>query len=765
MKFKFDKRLYMIIAIITAALIGVLIAATLCIFNMRAAINKQIYSNLADVADQTEAAIEKRVDLYVDLMNNLREELESLEDEGGDPKTDIVKLQPYAEANGLLRIAFCDTNGDAYGSDNGVNGTNLSDREFFVRGMQGLSTITEGLTDRMAVEEERINIIASPWYADDGTIRGVFGITFYADKMSELLQIEAFDGEGGSFAVNTLGKIVVDSHESEENESWTSHLNEELKEVLNADERNAELVANIDELLSPVVEDVTDAVEYIENNKDTVYIDGVEYIYYRTTLTFECLEGDVVWNIFTIVSQDYVHNRFRIINLDFYTLVGIFLIVFIISLIAVLILTRRQRKTIEKIAYVDPVTGGDNYPMFIRKLRASDIRKGAFLSLDLVEFNSVSVAVGASKSDKVLGAVQECIQKSLGDDDLVAHVGRNNFSLFLNYTDPVSVKGRVEEFAGKLFDLSHDMNVPHIKIRCGAYISDYFTGDDIDSCYNCAGQAKEMARKKGKAYWLYDESDNAQVLMERQLADYFADAIENKEFEVWYQPKYSVQTGKIVGAEALVRWRRNGELISPGKFIPLFESNGMISRLDEYMFREVCRRQKMRAEAGKRVEPVSVNLSRATMYNDRITDKYMGILKRYDVDVKQVQIEITESAVIGKENLVELLHEFRSMGEHILLDDFGTGYSSLSMLSSKCFDTLKIDKSLVDDIGSETGITLISNIINMAHELDMSVTAEGVEEKEQCEQLRSLNCDAIQGFFFSRPLPMADYEALLDSEA
>lgn len=777
MRLRVDKRLYVIVAIITVALIGVLVAATLCIINMRAAINKQVYSNLADVADQTDSAIEKRVELYVDLLNNLRNELEDMEEAGGDVTVDIVKLQDAADANGLLRVAFCDENGIAYGSDDVLNGTDLSEREFYKRGMQGLSTITEELTDRMGTGE-KINIITTPWYREDGTIRGVFGITFYSERMSDLLHVDAFDGNGGSFAVNESGIIVIDSRASTANggNSYTGeHLvNNGAEEgapdyeegILDSDERNADKIADIKEaLLAGSNGNTSSEADYIDSDKYSVYIDGVKYLYYQQTLTFDCLGGDVQWHIFTIVSNSYVRSRFRAINFDFYTLIGIFLIIFMISTIAVLILAKRQRAAVEKIAYVDSITGGDNYPMYIRKLRGAGIRKGSFVSMDLMDFNSLCVAVGAEKSDRVLRAVQESIKKMLGPNDLIAHVSRDNFALFLQENDPPKVKDKIGVYAGRLFDLSHELNVPHLKIRCGVYITDYFTSDDIDSCFNRAGQAREMARKRGRPYWKYEESDNAQMLLERRLSDYFEEALEKKEFEVWYQPKFSVKTGKIVGAEALVRWRRNGELISPGKFIPLFESNGMISRLDEYMFREVCRRQKLRSAAGKRVEPVSVNLSRATMYNEHITEKYMGILKLYGVDVKQVQIEITESAVIGKDDLTELLKEFRGMGEHILLDDFGTGYSSLSMLSSKCFDTLKIDKSLVDDIGTETGVTLISNIIHMAHELEMSVTAEGVEEKSQCEQLRTLDCDAIQGFYFSRPLPMAEYETLLDKGA
>jgi len=759
MKYKIDKRLYLMIAIIAVAIIGVFVAATCCIINMRYAINKQIYSNLRDVAEQTESAIEKRVDLYVDLMINLRTELEEMEDEGGDPHTDIIKLQEAADLNGLLRVAFCDADGKAYGSDNVINGTDLSGREFYKRGMEGKSTITEELTDLMGTHE-KINIITSPWYADDGSIRGVFGITFYASKMSELLHVDAFDGEGGSFAINESGTVVIDSRGSS---SETSHISEQLIDVLNSDERNSEYITEIEEALRSNSTD-DDIIDTLDDNR-YVYIDGTRNLYYQTILKFDSLGDDVQWRIFTIVSQDYVDSRFFVINLDFYILVGIFIIIMLISIIALMIIARRHRTTIEQVAYIDPITGGANFPMFIKQMRSAKVKYGAFVSVDMIEFNSVRVAVGAEEGDNILREVYRDIEKHLKENELIAHVGRDNFAIFMCVTDESVLRARLKEISDSLLTLSHNLKIPHIRCRCGAYISRYFTEDRINECCNCAGQAREMARRNNKSYWLYDETDNEKAIFERKLAGFFPEALDNREFEVWYQPKYSVKTGKIVGAEALVRWRREGQLIPPGKFIPLFERNGLISQLDLYMFKEVCIRQQHRRLSGKRVEPVSVNLSRATMYNDHIIDEYMKILNSYHVDIKSVQIEVTESAVIGKDDLASLLREFRGMGEHILLDDFGTGYSSLSMLSLKCFDTLKIDKSLVDNIESENGETLISNIVHMAHQLDMSVTAEGVEEKNQYELLRVLECDDIQGFYFSKPLPRDEYEALLDSGA
>lgn len=231
---------------------------------------------------------------------------------------------------------------------------------------------------------------------------------------------------------------------------------------------------------------------------------------------------------------------------------------------------------------------------------------------------------------------------------------------------------------------------------------------------------------------------------------------------MWYQPKFNSHTGKIVGSEALIRWRADdGSLISPGRFIPLFEKNGNIIRLDEYVFREVCRQQKEWQKEGIQILPVSVNISRFSLYYSNVVEKYERIINYYDVDHKYVQIEITESAIIENTVIVELIQKFHDAGFDILLDDFGSGYSSLASLNQMPFDTIKLDKSLVDYVGNENGEKLLKFIVQLVQSLGMKITAEGVEYKEQLDFLENLNCDDIQGFYFSKPLMLADFSAKL----
>ncbi len=232
---------------------------------------------------------------------------------------------------------------------------------------------------------------------------------------------------------------------------------------------------------------------------------------------------------------------------------------------------------------------------------------------------------------------------------------------------------------------------------------------------------------------------------------------------MWYQPKYSAAEGKIVGSEALVRWRKeDGSMVSPGEFIPLFEHNGMIVKLDEYMFRAVCRQQKKWLEEGKVVYPVSINISRASLYFLDVHKRYQSIMQEYQIEPEYIQLEVTETVMEEKKNIYELLNKFRGMGIKILMDDFGTGYSSLATLSMQCFDTLKLDKTLIDHIGTKEGETMLYHIIRMGQQIGLHITAEGVESETQVKFLQTMNCNDIQGFYFSRPVPQKEYEQMIN---
>lgn len=244
----------------------------------------------------------------------------------------------------------------------------------------------------------------------------------------------------------------------------------------------------------------------------------------------------------------------------------------------------------------------------------------------------------------------------------------------------------------------------------------------------------------------------------------FQNAIDNKEFVVWYQPKYDPYNNQIVGAEALVRWIQDGNVLPPGDFLGVFEEDGLIRQLDEYVFEQVCEFQRMRKRKSARLIPISVNLSRNSMRHADAVDRYAAIAEECGIEPQYLPIEITESADIESKDIKALVEAFVAAGFPLHMDDFGSGRSSLHSLNALDFDVIKIDKGLVDYIGDENGDIILHHTIVMANDLKLRIVAEGVENKQQLDFLMDKGCDMIQGYYFSKPLSEGEFERQLEEE-
>ena len=249
-----------------------------------------------------------------------------------------------------------------------------------------------------------------------------------------------------------------------------------------------------------------------------------------------------------------------------------------------------------------------------------------------------------------------------------------------------------------------------------------------------------------------------------QIESEFDIALQNHEFEVWYQPKYDIRKQEIIGAEALVRWRnKDKKLISPGKFIPVFEKNGQIIRLDEEIINLVFQDVKEMKRLHYKVVPISINLSRLHLYQPDAIEKIEGLVKKYEIEPSQIVFEITESAVLDdKKSLQCLITRLHQLGFKVDMDDYGTGISSLGSLFSFEFDAIKLDKSFIDHIGDRKMDIIIKSTIQMAKDLNLEIIAEGTETKEQVEFLLQNDCSIAQGFYFSKPLEKLDYFTKLE---
>ena len=379
---------------------------------------------------------------------------------------------------------------------------------------------------------------------------------------------------------------------------------------------------------------------------------------------------------------------------------------------------------------------------------------------DIRNFKLVNSIYGDKMGDKVLVYLARIFSEN-AKEGLLARYGSDQFVCITSGNINLSVEYLEEEIK----KIVKEAPVPNLVIKYGVYENADISQPLTIICDRAFTAMKSIQYSYDQNVATYDGEMSKKHMREMMMENEFESSLENEKFVVYYQPKYDVNTEKIVGAEALVRWRKDdGTLISPGEFIPLFERNGLIVRLDEYVFRKVCEMQKERMDNKKKIIPVSVNLSRATLHHEGIVERYAQIVYNNQIPFDIVPIELTETVALHSIQIQGLTEKLVKVGFLLHMDDFGSGYSSMTSLNVLPFHVLKLDKALIDYIGNSRGKQVIQHTIALAHGLGMRVLAEGVEENIQVEELKSLSCDEIQGYYYSRPLPYETFEKTLEGE-
>ena len=276
--------------------------------------------------------------------------------------------------------------------------------------------------------------------------------------------------------------------------------------------------------------------------------------------------------------------------------------------------------------------------------------------------------------------------------------------------------------------------------------------------------SKECKGNYIQNYHIYTEEIGKSIQEAQSIVSKMERAMKEEQFVLYLQPKYGLAKYKLRGAEVLIRWLTPEGMVSPGKFIPVFEKNGLIMKLDYYVWEQSCKLIRNWLDRGIKPFPISVNISRVSMYNPRIVEEIHELTVKYDVPPELFQLELTESAYTDNpESIKKAMQQLQEYGFKILMDDFGSGYSSLNVLKDISVDILKMDMKFMAAPGSENqrrSESIVANVIRLAKDLDLPVIAEGVEEKEQVEFLSSVGCEYVQGYYFARPMPVAEYEKL-----
>lgn len=431
----------------------------------------------------------------------------------------------------------------------------------------------------------------------------------------------------------------------------------------------------------------------------------------------------------------------------------------------------RERK-IEQLAYFDPLTDLANRSLLRDKLEQATMfsqrsqRKFALLFLDLDRFKHVNDTYNHPLGDQVLQEVAQRIRQVVRRSDVVSRFGGDEFVIGL--VEPKRIED-VALVAEKLLDivsrpLVFDDKTVHITTSIGISV---FPDDasSVDELIRNADLAMYQAKEEGRArYNYFTETLNDRVRRQREIERQMRQALELDEFVLYYQPKVDGHTGRIVGAEALIRWQSPAMgFVSPADFIPLAEETGMIVPIGEWVLKQASRQIRDWKKQGLPLVPVAVNVSGAQLHHPEFKSQLEKMLARSDMTSEWLELEITESTLMRDVELtIALLHELCGMGFQLSVDDFGTGYSSFSYLSRFPIHTLKIDQSFVRDLPQKRSSAAIVNAITgMAKNLGLKTVAEGVETREQAEYLTQQGCDQLQGYFYSRPIAAVEFSALL----
>lgn len=413
---------------------------------------------------------------------------------------------------------------------------------------------------------------------------------------------------------------------------------------------------------------------------------------------------------------------------------------------------------------LDHLTGLYTKEFFYRKVRehldANPEKEYVLLCCNIENFRLYNDTYGRAAGDRLLKECAEIFRKRVSEKSICC---RYTADRFLCLTDKESeLKGR-EGFIRARKNSRSELS-ENLPVKLGVYEITKRSVPVEMMCDRAVWVVDTIKGKYDQYVAVYDDKIRDILLREKAISDAMQTALSEKQFTVYFQPKHSLNDDSMIGAEALVRWiHPEWGFMSPGEFIPLFEKNGFIRNLDEFVWESVCEKLCEWKNKGYPLVPVSVNVSRADIYRSNVIETFSRLIEKYKIDPSLLHLEITESAYTeNPEQIISTVEALQNKGFVIEMDDFGSGYSSLNMLSQMSLDILKLDMQFIRyEMSKPAEQSLLNDIVNMAHRLHLKVVAEGVETVDQKERLKSMKCDYAQGYFYAKPAAAAEYEKLL----
>ena len=652
-----------------------------------------------------------------------------------EPERAMERMSSFAERYDMKRVAFSYPDGTTLTTDGSE--LNMKGGKNFELALQGESVLSTAIVDR--ADGKMINVYVCPVYhKDTEEILGVLAAVYHSDIFEDILTASSFDGEGYTYIIDSKGDIVINSHHSNSIPEL-ENIYEYVKKY------DTDAAASLKTQLESEGEGFFEIKRENEHNL---------YTYYKKINVSD-------WYVFCTVPEEFVEET-KIAVMK--RVLGYCVLVLVCSAIIVLSIRyvlKEKNKQLENALYIDPLTGGRSYEKFcidcMKRLKQDSRKNAAFVFLDIDNFNLISTLYGYEESVENIRRIYNIIQECVGENGIIGRNSSDQFCIMYFYDEPEECERILKLFFKNIHENAKFETM--LRPSMGIYIVEDHE-EDIHIMLNKARTAHETVKyTEDSIVAYYDVGFRDKKYQRKHMEKKMEEALAANEFVPYFQPKYDAKTGKICGAEALVRWiTSEGNIISPAQFIPLAEKNGFVRELDKAMFKKVCMLQKKLLEHEITPVPVSVNVSRQLLYDKTFADYYCNYMKEINIPADLIELEITESAFFEDIDLFRTtLEKLRNFGFRILMDDFGTGYSSLMMLHSVPIDVIKLDKSFIDDYEDEKGSSIIQCVLNLASMLKLPVIAEGVETKDQYIYLKDSGCDVIQGFYFSKPISSEEF--------
>lgn len=704
----------------------------------RADINKQNQQYLEEIAVQCASTIKNTVDLEIDKVEAITSIISAREPFSLDYTMDILKVED--KRSNFKRLGFVTLDGEVVATDD--KNFNISDRSYFLDAVSGKSTVSDRMTDK--VNGEFINVYSTPIYQNEELL-GVIIATSDAENFSELLGVSTFYGEGYSYVIDKKGELIA--YANREIPLLTENLFDELL-IEGAAEKE------VDYLMQSIQNNESDFIEYVVNDE-------------RHVAAFTAV-GVNDWYVFTVVPKSVISQNADNIILRNFTIVALAIIIIGGLAIFVVIQNYKNNLKLKKVAFYDPLTGCYNLAYF-KQLASEVLKKNRsdlyMVRIDIDNFKMINEMYGFEEGDFILKKMEKLITEILSGDDLHCQLGGDDFLALLRYSSDADVieKGTVfrKEFSQflevneKRYTLNFTTGIYHIPVKeC-----------DIDKIVDRATMAHNYSKQlpNERKFSFYREDMREKAIRDKDIEDVMGTALKNGEFRVFFQPKYNIDSGKMEGAEALVRWFKNGKMMLPSEFIPVFEKNGFIVNVDLFVLDEVCRLQRQWLDEGINTLPISINQSNQLIYGNDYVKKLKSTVEKYNIPPRLIELELLETIIHDDiVRLTDTIRQLRDYGFLICIDDFGNGYSSLNLLKDIYADVLKVDRGFLSD--AETNVRagqVLKSIILLSKDLNMSLVVEGVETDKQLDLLKLLECHVVQGFLFDQPMEVSMYEKKL----